>query len=177
MRRLTNIKGIKAMGKKVFLIAVVICLDLAFILMMRDDNGADRSRSIEPPAARQPIPITDQPEQPISDDRVAADEDQPRTARLSRSVSDKVPRKAYASQKVQNRPAEDRAPEKFTDTIIWYERASYVHDDEPDRVAVTAAKTTRNNDNASQKKRSFFDRALPVVKKPYRWVKTLVTKL
>lgn len=165
------------MGKKVFLIAVVICLDLAFILIMRDDNWADRSQSTEPPATRHPIPIAYQPEQPINDDRVAVDEDQSRTASLRRSVSNEAPRKAYPLRKIQNRPAENRALEKFTDTIIWYERANYVRDDEPDRVAVTTGKTTKKSDNASQKKKSFFDRALPVVKKPYQWVKTLVTKL
>jgi hypothetical protein len=181
------------MGKKIVLIAVVICLDLAFIMIMRDGGKlVDLSQSIETPAVdpalttrkpafRQTIPVTSKPEQPMSDERAAIDESQVRPARLKRSVSDEVSRKAYLFRKTQNRPerfpAYDRAPEKFTDTIIWYERASYGRDDGPERVAVTTTKATKDGDNVNRKKKSLLDRALPVVKKPYQWIKSLVTKL
>jgi len=174
------------MGKKIVLIAVVICLDLAFIMVMRDGNWADLSQSVETQvigpalterktAIRQPATVANQPEQPIGDDKVAM---VPRPTNPKKPVLNGATRKDYAPRKALTRPeqfpAYDQAPETYTDTIILYERAGYVRDDEP--VAVTA-KATKNSNNVNQKKRSFFGRSLPVVKKPYQWIKTLITKL
>ena len=65
---------------------------------------------------------------------------------------------------------------KFTDTIIYVKRTEYQPYERLKRTEVSKPIKTPVAD-IKPKKKTIWSRALPVVKKPYQWMKTLVSKL
>jgi hypothetical protein len=71
------------------------------------------------------------------------------------------------------------APPIFQDTIIWVKRAEVqpiYRAERADAVEPKAAPAARIA-TPIKKKRSFFKRAAPVIRKPYDWIKALISKL
>lgn len=181
------------MKRKIVIIAVVVCLDLAFIVLMRAGfRSANLSQSIEAPAS-DPISIArrpaDPPISPLHAVSSAEVEQVPvlQATKVYRAAIKRLPRRESRTSKpvaiarsFPHRPGAtvpaQQAP-VFTDTVIWFQRASYVKDQRED-IAVAEIKTAQNSIvPVKQKKKSFFSRALPVIKKPYDWLKSLGSSL
>lgn len=70
------------------------------------------------------------------------------------------------------------APPVFQNTIIWVKRAEVQPVYQAERAAVIEPKIAPAANIAPiKKRRSFFKKAGPVIRKPYDWIKTLISKL
>lgn len=181
------------MRKTILGIAVVICLDLAFIfVVMQDVNQFELAKAIDSPIVN-PVSITqrletaqiiEEPELAVAPPEVVpVDLDrEPSASRTYRRLDN-----ARKVRKPQERlVAGNNPPVKFEDTIIWIPRANYAPAGEkaaaPDASIqskpvepVSAPPTAKPV--MKEKKRNFFQRAYPVVKKPYDWLRMIAEKL
>ena len=178
------------MGKLVVAIAVVFCLDLAFILFLQGGGDlVDLSRAMNVPF--DPIVISQELEIPEAASLKTPDKDiydvhdpiidrvyqgNLRTAAPSRIQSS---RKREIARKIVTSPlrsyVSEVPAETFTDTVIWIERTSFVSDRQDERVR--AGQDRGEVPTAAKKKRSFFSRVRPLVTKPYDWARTFASKL
>ena len=185
------------MGRVVICIVAVFLLDLAFMLFLQ--GGGDlvelaralRLVSADPALVSQAVhdpevaALNDGPSKDIDSvretraDSVVPPGNPVRKATPTRVRSIKrnevirqvrsLPRRSYVARELA---------EPFSDTVIWVHQASYVPEEQIERV-----ETPRNNStrppaaNFAPVKRSFFSRARPVVKKPYDWVKAFSSKI
>ena len=175
------------MRKLILGIAVVICLDLAFILaMMSDVESFELAKVVETPivnpmsVARRleasNLPAVDETavlevgEETENDKYRAPNATQPvRRLETARKTNRIRPRSFARSYK----PAV-----KFEDTIIWFERRNYAQEEGfTPNVAAQSKPDKSIADRPVEKKKSFFSRALPVVTKPYDWLKSFASKL
>ena len=177
------------MGKLVAAIAVVFCLDLAFILFIR--GGGDMVEFSQAMNVRfDPIMISRQleipegallrtPDRDIYDvyDEVI-DRVNPGNARTAMPTRIRSSKKRAIARKTDGVPlrsyASEQPAETLTDTVIWIERASYV----PDRAGprVVAGLNMTGVPTAVKKKKSFFSRVRPIVTRPYEWVRTFASR-
>jgi len=172
------------MSKKVIGIAVIAGLDLAFIILMQGRwDFSEVSQHIEPTdryerylTQRQSMPeleINDQAEEP---ERLATPSS---TARIERPRSVRnathIPKKRTKRSRPSGEPA---ATAKFTDTIIYVKRSEPF---EFQQVSLIEPQLPASEPvleiQPEPKKKSFFARAAPIIKKPYEWVKDLAEKL
>ncbi|MCW5956846.1 MAG: hypothetical protein KIT61_09685 [Pyrinomonadaceae bacterium] len=176
--------------KMILGIAVVICLDLAFILsMMSQFQSAELAKVIESPI---PVPIT------IARNTLAAAVPaETETDEIGTEIAEtRDPERVFA--RTERRPKQDVheqrsgvpsprtatnkfEPPIFESTIIWIERpTSYEFEARPISEAADQKPVDRPlaaKPMPERKKRNFFAKALPVIKKPYDWIKAFVEKL
>ena len=185
-------REVTSMGKLVLVIAVVFCLDLAFILFIR--NGGDlvelaqaiNVRSVDTVLISQEMELPEgtarkNPNEDIYDVQV------PKADSISSEVNFRraIPRRIQANKSVQIRKARNQPlrsyalkepAEPFTDTVILIARANYTSYGHSERVQNPSSKITKTHvTNFTPIKRSFFSRARPVVRKPYDWLRAIAT--
>lgn len=91
-----------------------------------------------------------------------------------------IPDRPVDSKTVPNR-AVAVAPPVWQDTVIWIRRTEVqpIYQ-QPERAVVIEPKVSpaaAADVSPVKKKRSFFKKVVPVIRKPYDWIKTLVSKL
>lgn len=184
------------MRKLILGMAVVICLDLAFIFsVMVEMDNSEIARIVQTPPApiisSPPAVATSEPETQATTDTLADSDANPLSPEQGPAVSRaKQERKrglrnagasdemVAASTKPKIAPYQPAV--KFEDTIIWIEKANYIPEvraekappPPPERAKEAAVRPVEK-----KKKKNIFSRALPVITKPYDWVKALVSKL
>jgi hypothetical protein len=183
------------MDKKVWAIVGIIALHLALILFFRGtlkpEEMAQAGKTSHPdvsPIEPNPYLVPTILEEPASHptapagqtvaqavkkpDRIATVASRFKTRRNQPPLSERT------FQPIQDRTAAVTPP-VFQDTIIWVKTSDVRPIYLADRKAVTerteAAPVARIA--PIKKKRSFFKKAVPVLRKPYDWIKTLVSKL
>lgn len=175
--------------KMILGIAVVICLDMAFILsMMSQFQSAELAKVIESPL---PLPITiarntlaaaepevTEPDEvgkevaEVRDPDLAGPRNDRRLRQAAQRQGPNIPRSRTATNKFE--------PPIFEDTVIWIERpTSYEFEARPISEAADQKPVEKPlmAKPVERKKRNFFAKAFPVIKKPYDWMKMLVGKL
>jgi hypothetical protein len=170
------------MDRRVVVIAFVICLDLAFILLMRGSGETVDALKPIPPPTVEPVNIPLETEvaettNDVSPRTIAArkNRDLARIARRPETVHN-FPTARRAASRARRTPAVPAA--EFKDTIIWIQPAAYVRAEQPSRRPVTSSSREKPHSVLyAKKKRSIFSRTVPVVKKPYQWLKALALKL
>lgn len=176
------------MRKLVLGIALVICLDVAFILMMANETEvSEMARAVIPNPA---VPVNRQIKslEPvvIHDNEEFVDPDPVRSARSvryeprSKSRSVVARRRTSSTRDVPDIPLNTKR--LFPDKIIYIGQYEAAEDLEPaiDVSPVKApleAKSENSEITPTIKKRSFESRAFGVIKKPYKWIKSLASKL
>lgn len=174
------------MDKKILAIAVVFCLDLVFIFYA---GGMFYSVEPEDSVHLGSLSQTSYPKEfsgagvPDSSRDTSAVVSNDRNELLrTRNVAAPLPpvsgrsRVSRTSRRSSPTDVGKQDAELFTDTIILIKRSKIHDENAQSRPAkhYPANKTTSDN---GPKKRSVFSRALPVAKKPYDWMKSLVSKL
>lgn len=172
-------------------IVVVICLDLAFILLTMSDASSDQiARAIDYPVVA-PEQIFRRPEISSPSEVVVATEesaDEKNVSASAKKYSNGLFRDSSrtAGSEVRMRQDQERVnddpPVKFEDTVIWYERVNYSVREQAEPIDISADCPIRRaplkfESEPAQKKRSLITKALPVIKKPYDLLKTFGSKL
>jgi hypothetical protein len=195
-----QIKGGRAMGKKVVVITFVILLELAFVIIMRGDFQSEALSQVSEPGAQPPVLIARRSETPpqINSDEVAAkiSYENPEELERSRLAPVRTLRSIGNRNRTKRKPdlagkihsptfrtfTKKESPVKLSDTIIWIEKPTLAQNVQADvhspRKAVDPRKAT--NYSAAKivkKKRSGFSRIVPIVRKPYDWLKALAVRL
>lgn len=181
------------MNKKILAIAVVFCLDLAFIVMIggmfqqaEPMEVAVSHRSLpsgisENAKYPKAAPDTDASEDAAVDDPALTFQGIARSNTVRAAASNPLRSETRQNRGIRpKRPAFDyderyQSAEPLRDTIILVKRNRVANGDQKDPRAVRDP-----NEKAAErpeKKRSIFSRAVPVVKKPYDWMKSLVSRL
>ena len=182
------------MGKKVVVIAFVVCLDLAFVFIMRGDFQSEAlsqmaESTTEPPvliARRSEIPQPTVSEE-IPETRFRQSPEillRPRATaiKISKSIESRNrTNRKFDDVKNLHRPATrtftvKQSPENFSDTVIWIEKPTFAQNVRADvhspQKAIDAPKA-----KIVRKKRSSFARVFPILRKPYDWLKALAIRL
>lgn len=179
------------MDKKILAIAAVFCLDLVFILMT---GGMFRSE--DPIAAAhspnlQPITAENIDNQKADSNSKASEEatnlvpDRKSTDfdRLNRGTSSttgsliKPARKSTRKRPAFQANVHDQSGDQFVDTVILVKHRRDDQNDADHALSVDHPKSRSDTNGKSVKKRSVFSRTVTVVKKPYEWTKSLISKL
>lgn len=174
------------MRKLILGIAVVICLDLAFILaMMSDVESFELAKIVETPIVN-PMSVARRLEAgnlPTVDETAVQEVDETENGKYRAPNATRPFRRletARKTNKIRSRSvANGYAPAvKFEDTIIWFERKNYTQEESfTPKVTMRSKPEKSIADRPVEKKKSFFSRALPVVTKPYDWLKSFASKL
>lgn len=177
------------MRKVVLGIALVLCLDVAFILMISNESGETEIARAVAPAITAPMVHQPQPQYLTEavEDNVEPLERSP-SAPMFRSKRRETPERTQRTQPTGAYLAEGPLPGEiknlFPDTIIFIGKTDVsieasdreplpVQNETADKAELQASPRTERD----VRKRSFPSRAFGVVKKPYEWVKTLAAKL
>ena len=176
-------------------IALVVCLDVAFIWTIANQSeSTEIAHAVTPHAA---LPVVHQPQfvEPIAidDSTDPADEPfdmveyRPEGAReVKRSLQGTTSFRPPAPRSFETREVEDPsfdAKRLFPDKVIIVGEAEPAfqapasRSPEPtEAMSEAKAHETRQPESLELRKRSFESRALGVIKKPYTWMRTLASK-
>ena len=182
------------MGKKVVVIAFVVCLDLAFVILMRAALHFDAYSQMTEPDAEPPVLIARRPEIP----QQAAPEEIPLTepvqspeivrssrripVKMSKSVGTRTNWSSDRSRQTDDPPlrtySKKESAEKLTNTIIWIEKPNFgrnvqAHVQAPPKELDPAAPTNYTAAKIVKKKRSAISRVVHIIRKPYDWLKAV----
>lgn len=174
------------MSKKVIGIAVIAGLDLAFIVLMQAGwDTSEVAQNIQPPdryqqslTQKQSLPELEVPIETEavsdSDESVAAT-----VASQKRRIEPAAPVRAQKHRRTRSRSANTaNAGVEFTDTVIYVKRSQPF---QFQQVSLVEPKITTPEPiteiRPESKRKSFFSKAAPIVKKPYEWIKDLAEKL
>lgn len=177
------------MRKVVLGIALVLCLDVAFIWMISNESeGTEIARAIAP-AVMAPV-MREQPQsipEPIEDSVEPIIERSPSAPDL-RPKRRETPDQRAGSQSqepdISDRPLPGEIKNLYPDRIIFIGKTEVsvaTADREPvpvrDEVEPRSDLQASTRTEREIKKRSFPSKAFSIVKKPYEWVKALAAKI
>ena len=181
------------MTRKIIVILFVVCLDIAFILMIRGDfqpmltsdvAKLEIGNAVGPPHLTSVEPIILQEEalpavmqEPLDFESAGAASNKVKKpssgnaeAEFSRSISKRRTKKPAFGTYAANEPFEG-----FTDTIIRYRNASYEKKPRTDQSPAPVVDCDPQISPA-KRKRPIIKKAVPILKKPYDWLKDLVSE-
>ena len=184
------------MDKKVLAIIAIGALHLTLMWALRGTLKPEElargpeivhpdAAPIEPNPYNPPTVLAVEPKIEETDRNVVTDRagDQPLFARAASKKKRVSPSRNDVPRSVDTDIVPQRAvavaPPVFQDTIIWVKRAEVQPIYRAERAAVVEPNTAPAAQIATpiKKKRSFFKRAAPVIRKPYDWIKALISKL
>ena len=183
------------MVRKIAIILFIICLDIAFILVVRGDFQPMRLAEVANLEAITSFGELDQisvaPPRLDEIDLGAyetetvnpAGASDPRPLRREFTLTAHVKAKPSRSKRPAQKPAfalyaSNERFEGFTDTVIWYDKPGGDKRADTDRTMTVVPTATSEVDLLPVKrKRSIFSKAVPIMKKPYDWLKELASEL
>ena len=183
------------MVRKIAVIFFIICLDIAFILIIRGDFQPMRDievASLEAVSSFESFdtisvepPLLDEAEPDSMEIQQKDWERATRYSLLPQTLSQAQPARVrtFHAKRLRKRPnldlyAANEPFEEFKDTIIWYKHAGDERKIERDRMIDVMPTAAYQEDTIPvRRKRSVISKALPIVKKPYDWLKELASEL
>ena len=185
------------MDRKVLAIVGIIALHLALMLLFRGtlkpEELVQAAKTPHPDAL--PLQPNPYPAQKLVASEAAADGDAPKPEQLIATAAKSEPRaKTISRERASSDRASDPEPIKsfktvptrmiavtppvWQDTVIWVKRTEIQPIYRAERTALAEPKPPPVANIAPiKKKKSFIKKAGTVIRKPYDWIKTLVSKL
>jgi hypothetical protein len=180
------------MNRNVWAIVAIVCLDLAILWFIR--GSIQPEELVEAVRPEEPYSIQSSPTSLLPKKlEIVEGEIQPVLAydsptqtprvKMTRNLSSKPARETFTARRTEtirfrkprNNTYSAGAP-VFTDTIIWVKRPAVSRDYYNERLVVSDV-TAKQPLERRSKKKTILSRAVPVIKKPYQWLKTLVSKI
>jgi hypothetical protein len=183
------------MVRKIAIILFIICLDIAFILIVRGDfqpmrlaevanleaitSFGDLDQSAVAPPRLDEIDLGVYETRPIN----SAHASDPRPLRREFTLTAHVKAKPSRSKRPARKPAfasytSNEPFAGFTDTVIWYDKPGGDRRAGSDRTMAVVPTVAIDVDLLpAKRKRSIFSKAVPIMRKPYDWLRELASEL
>lgn len=183
------------MVRKIAIILFIICLDIAFILIVRGDFQPMRLAEVANLEAITSFGDLDQSavEPPRLDDIDLKVYDNEHSNYNDASDSRALPVEITLTEPVKAKPrrpkrsvrkpafalyASNEPFEGFTDTVIWYDKPGGDRRAGSDRTMAVVPTVASDVDLLpAKRKRSIFSKAVPIMRKPYDWLREFASEL